>query len=308
MLMRPKVLVNCAFCNKEFPKYLHHIRENLKLNNRFFCSSKCQSNFKNRQVLLVCENFKCCRKFKRQASQISRHNFCSLRCAVIINNQKYHRRNPLFKRCANFKCQMVFVGERKYCARSCLPAPSSYSREEVLEKIQALAKRLGRTPTRRESPQSDSARKYFGSWNAAVMAAGFLPYRSKSQRMFKRIQTFARDGHYCYSVSELLIDNWLTDSSVGHQKEVLYPEGNFIVDWSIPDKKIFIEYFGLAKDVDGYDSTIEKKKKICKRYGIRLIALYARDLFPSRNLKAKLSICFEPVTQLFSVDNKFPSI
>lgn len=294
--MRPKVTVNCAYCGREFLKYIHHVKENLKLNHRSFCSINCQAKFKNKQVLLTCENFKCGRKFNRQSSQISTSNYCSRRCATTINNQIYHRQSQIFKRCANLKCPKIFIGERKYCSKSCQPnkgkppLPKSYNHEEILEYIQALAKKLGRTPTRRECPQASSARKYFGSWIDAVLSAGLLPHRSKSQKMFKRIQTYAKDSHFCYSISELLIDNWLTYHSIIHQKEAPYPESNFIADWSIPEKKIFIEYFGLANDINEYDITIDKKKKICQKYGIKLIDLYAKDLFPVQTLESKLTM------------------
>lgn len=287
--MRSKILVNCAFCDKKFLKSLHHVKENIRLNHRFFCSITCQSKFKNKRVSLKCENFKCGKGFLRQRNDTSHHNFCSRSCAATINNHKFHRQHSLFKKCANLHCHKIFIGERKYCNKSCRPPPKSYSQQEILQKIQYLAEKLGRTPTRRESTLSDSCRKYFGSWNNTVIAAGLVPYHSKSQRMFKRIQTYSKDGHYCYSISEVLIDNWLTNHCVQHQKEIIYPEGKFIVDWSLPNRKTFIEYFGLTKDVSSYDLTIKKKRKICQKYGINLIELYPRDLYPLRNYETKLA-------------------
>ena len=57
---------------------------------------------------------------------------------------------------------------------------------------------------------------------------------------------------------------------------------------SISGKKIFIEYFGLANDLESYDKTINKKKTLCQKHGIKLIDLYAKDLFPVINLDAKI--------------------
>ena len=108
--------------------------------------------------------------------------------------------------------------------------------------------------------------------------------------MFKRTQTYAKDGHFCYSISELLIDNWLTDHSIDHQKEVPYPESKYIVDWSLNNKKIFIEYFGLANDVHDYDITVGRKKMICQEYGIKLIDIYPKDIYPLKNLESKLAV------------------
>ena len=293
--MRPKATVNCAACNKEFLKTLHHIKENLKLGHRFFCSLYCQSVLKSNRSTLTCSNPGCGKLIIRTPSEISENNFCSQSCAAIVNNQKYPKRKPNYRTCSNLDCQNVFKGRKKFCSISCWPFQGSlppphwgYSKEQLIDKIQTLTEQLGRVPTRRECPQSSSCQKHFGSWNNAVIAAGLIPHRSKSQRMFKRIETFAKDGHYCYSISELLIDNWLTDQGIPHNKEVSYPEKNYLTDWQISNKKIFIEYFGLANDVENYDITIEKKKAICQRYGIKLVDLYAKDLYPIRNLDTKI--------------------
>lgn len=291
--MRPLSQVQCATCNQTYLKPIHHVKENLKFGHRFFCSTSCQSKLKNKYILLHCKNPNCQNQFKRLPSGISDHNFCSKSCAVIINNQK-RIRQKLFKTCKNLNCNNMFLGEKKYCSRSCRPnkgnppIPKSYTKEELLSRLRKIAKILGRTPTRRECTQARSCQKYFGSWNNAIIAADLTPHRSKSQKMYKRVQTYAKDGHYCYSISEVLIDNWLKNHGFNHQKEVPYPENKFIADWLIPDKKIFIEYFGLANDVENYDLTIEKKRVICKNFGIKLIELYAQDLFPNRNLDNRL--------------------
>lgn len=286
--MRPKIFVICAFCGKEFLRYQYHAKESAKLNHRAFCSSYCQAELRTKQEIFICENTKCNKEFKRCKSQISKHNFCSQSCSARVNNLLKIKTRT----CANLSCNKAFSGERKYCTNSCQPLPKQYSREEVLNKIKILAVKLGRTPTQRECSQRDSGRKYFGSWNNAILAAGLRPYRSKSQRMFKRTQTYARDGHFCYSVSELLIDNWLTDHAIDHQKEFPYPGSRYVADWSVDNNQIFVEYFGLANDVQDYDITIGKKKIICQKYGIKLIGIYPKDIYPLKNLEKKMAILF----------------
>jgi Homing endonuclease associated repeat len=59
-----------------------------------------------------------------------------------------------------------------------------YSDEEIVEQLQAAAKRLGRSPTMREFAADDTTTvhpqtviSHFGSWNAAKRAAGLVPRR-----------------------------------------------------------------------------------------------------------------------------------
>ena len=160
--MRPLILVRCATCGKDFHKPLHHVKENLKLGHRFFCSRSCESRLKNKQVLLTCDNPQCGNSFKRSYKAISPRNFCSRSCSAIVNNQKSHRRKPLYKSCVNESCRNIFVGNRKYCSVACLPYKGkppphwSYNKTQLIEKIQVLAKKIGRAPTRRECPQASS--------------------------------------------------------------------------------------------------------------------------------------------------------
>jgi hypothetical protein len=59
-----------------------------------------------------------------------------------------------------------------------------YSDEEIVEQLQAAAKRVGRSPTMREFAADDKTTahpqtviSHFGSWNAAKRAAGLVPRR-----------------------------------------------------------------------------------------------------------------------------------
>ncbi|MBI4160274.1 hypothetical protein HY504_03845 [Candidatus Wolfebacteria bacterium] len=140
---------------------------------------------------------------------------------------------------------------------------------------------------------NDACIKLFGSWNNAIIAAGLQPNRSHSQRMYKRILTKALDGHYCDSISELLIDNWLYKNKILHERDVHYPKTHHKADWavSIGSRKIFVEYFGLANDSPRYDRSIKEKKKLCHKNKISLISIYPKDLYPKTffedNLKEK---------------------
>ncbi len=84
--------------------------------------------------------------------------------------------------------------------------------------------------------------------------------------MYKRSRAKASDGHSCDSISELIIDNWLTENNISHQVDVLYPKTEHKADWSIETnrEKVFVEYFGLAGDSARYDQTIKEKKNFVK--------------------------------------------
>lgn len=63
-------------------------------------------------------------------------------------------------------------------------------RHEVVERIQALAKELGRTPTLKEWGQRfgvGTVLRRFGTWNAAVKAAGLVPNRRRIRPMRRRV-------------------------------------------------------------------------------------------------------------------------
>lgn len=119
----------------------------------------------------------------------------------------------------------------------------------------------------------------FGTWNKTIEAAGLIPNRSHDHRMYKRSMTKALDGHLCDSISEALIDNWLSAHGIPHERNVKYPQTNHRADWKIQGS-IFVEYFGLAKDSPRYDRAITLKKKLCEENGVKLVEIYPNDLYP----------------------------
>ena len=139
--------------------------------------------------------------------------------------------------------------------------------------------------------------KIFGSWNNAIQAAGFIPNRSHDNRMYKRVSTKAIDGHLCDSVSELLIDNWLYKNNILHERDVYYPKTHHKADWAVSiknkNKKIFVEYFGLANDSLRYDRAIKEKKKLCHKNKISLVPIYPQNLYPKEFLEDNLKEKFK---------------
>jgi hypothetical protein len=147
-----------------------------------------------------------------------------------------------------------------------------------------LLKVLDRKPT------TARVKELYGSWLNTLLEAGVLP--GETRRTSRGTQTFAKDGHICYSLGEKTIDDWLSARGIAHEREPRYPEGNFRADWAVGD--VLIEYFGLAGDT-AYDEKSEQKMFICRRHGVRLVAVYASDLASSKGIERRLGTILVPV-------------
>lgn len=282
--------VRCHQCKEKFDKDVRHINENKKFGHHFFCSKSCESQYRNKQVKLYCERLDCPNTFWRSPKKVSLHNYCSSSCAAYVNNTLHLKGTGKRSQC--ILCGQEFASWKaiKYCSQTCYwrsAGRRKYTKEGLLLLIQKSSRKLGRVPGRREMRKiSEACRKEFGSWNKAVTAAGLTPNRSHDDRMYKRSVTKAKDGHVCDSVSEVLIDNWLYEHGISHERNAKYPKTNHRADWKIQDGT-FVEYFGLAQDSPRYDRTVQEKIKLCKGADVSLIALYPRDLYPKLKLDIK---------------------
>lgn len=145
-------------------------------------------------------------------------------------------------------------------------------------------KRLELLRLLKDKPSVKRVKAVFGSWLKALIEAGVLVDGTRETP--RGIQTIALDGHTCFSLGEKTIDDYLCKRGIVHRKEPKYPESNFRADFLVGD--VFIEYFGLAGD-SGYDIKTEEKQRLCKEHGIKLIALYPKDLITMSKLEKRLS-------------------
>jgi len=302
MITNNLVKVKCAFCKKEFFRSRGQFNEAKKFGWKQYCSMECQKKALTTRVKRKCGNPNCHKKVLRQLNQFKSSKsgliFCSQSCAAIVNNNKSPKRKARMEIC--LKCGKSFKkrGKLKYCSLKCRREAEWHTSKEILSIIRNTVQRLGRVPAKRELREIDNAcRKLFGSWNNAILAAGLQPNRSHSQRMYKRINTNAIDGHLCDSVSEAIIDNWLSKNHISHKRSVSYPNTRHRTDWVvlIRNKKIFVEYFGLANDSPRYDRTIKEKKKLCRKNKIPLIAIYSQDIYPKEFLDKNLKNKFKKI-------------
>lgn len=272
-------LVICAYCTKNFLKDNRHINENIKLGNNFYCSSDCQYSFKSKKVELGCENPACTNKFKRVQNEISLHYYCSRSCAVAINNGRFPKRVATIKRCKY--CGKRMFKYRIYCSVKCKAKDKTISKEEILKQITSFHEKHRRIPLKREFNHYSAARKRFGNWNNAIKVAGFKP----NPVMFAD-KCIANDGHACDSVAEKIIDDYLYERDIPHIRNIAYPEGVYTADFKIGSN--LVEYFGLAGEHRRYDELRVIKQKLARKYKLKLIQLYPKDLYPHSRLEAIL--------------------
>lgn len=130
----------------------------------------------------------------------------------------------------------------------------------------------------------NAARRRFGSWNKAVLAAGLEPNPVKFAKKY-----FAKDGHKCNSLAEKIIDDWLFEREIKHDREIAYP-GNKSLTADFLVKNHLIEFLGLAGVLKRYDQLIKKKRSLCKKHNLSLIEIYPKDLFPVNHLEKIIKI------------------
>ena len=109
----------------------------------------------------------------------------------------------------------------------------------------------------------------------------------------------AEDGHYCYSRTEKIIDDWLYNHGVEHEKEVRYPyhekynQFNYVCDWLCG--ALYLEYAGMMNIVR-YAKSVENKISLANDLGLNLVILYPDHM---KDLQNKMC-------DLFDVTNDMP--
>lgn len=172
--------------------------------------------------------------------------------------------------------------ERKMAGERLAPYRTKYSDKDLLRRIQDFHAEHGRIPLKREFNAWDSYALHFRSWNAAIEAAGFSPNPVLFSRKF-----LALDGHRCDSFSESIIDDWLFEHGIAHERHVLYGATKFTADFRI-GSSILLEFFGLAGVHANYDANIARKRSLARKMGYELIEVYPEDLYPTHRLATLL--------------------
>lgn len=205
-------------------------------------------------------------------SKISKHNYCSRRCAVTVNNSKFIKNPGVAKIC--HCCGAVYKSREKYCSRKCKDLGESISESELISQIKQFVMKNGRIPFKQEFVHSHAARLRFGSWNKAIVVAGFKP----NPVMFSK-KHIAKDGHKCDSLAEKLVDDWLFKNGIEHKRSFPYPDNKgFTCDFVIGNK--WVEFFGLAGQFKKYDQLKKRKLRLARKHNLKVIEIYPEDVFP----------------------------
>lgn len=223
--------------------------------------------------------------------------FCSNSCAAKVNNalRKIIRTKPIsemnyrkkWKNC--LKCNKVFYGtHRKYCSSECSGSRRGLKSDEyklyIINKIQKFHHRFKRIPMKREMwGIYHAARRFFDSWNKAIIAAGFKP----NPVMFAE-KHIANDGHKCDSLAEKIIDDWLFARRIRHKTKVPYGRNRMTADFKIDNT--YVEFFGLKGQIDKYDKNVFEKEKLWEEKNLKVISIYPEDLFPKNRLDTIIKI------------------
>lgn len=208
-------------------------------------------------VQLNCENPSCRKKLTRKPSAVSPHNYCSCSCSVKISNAKRLRiKKPKIIKPPRFR----------------------HTKETIVMRIRDFVTKNKRIPVKREmNGIYQVTRKFYGTWNEAIKSAGFEP----NPVMFANRQV-AKDGHECDSLAEKMIDDYLFDLGIEHERNCPYPEGDYTADFKIKEK--YIEYFGLSGH-EPYDEIMETKKDIAMRHKINLLEIYPKNIYRKNGLE-----------------------
>lgn len=154
---------------------------------------------------------------------------------------------------------------------------TKYSKDDLILLIKKFVKSKGRIPTKREVSSHKPYVRIFGSWNNAIMEAGYKP----NPVMFAN-KYIANDGHKCDSLAEKVIDDWLSFKGIKHKTKIPYNYNGMTADFKV--NGILIEFLGLTGQLKKYDRLVKIKEKLWKEQNLKVIKIYPNDLFPHNRL------------------------
>ena len=129
--------------------------------------------------------------------------------------------------------------------------------------LREAAKDLGESAHETAAPKSESATSGGGDFRA----------RFADGAKFR-----ATDGHWVRSKAEALIDNWLYMNGLVHAYERKLPvQEEAFCDFYLPQRKVYIEYWGLEENPK-YAARKQAKIAVYKKYKMALIELGEKEV------------------------------
>jgi len=151
-----------------------------------------------------------------------------------------------------------------------------YTKDSITAYILTYVQETGKIPTNRDTigtifPSNKPIRALFGTWNAAIEAAGFTP---NTQNGFG-VNTKAKDGHLYRSRAEAYFVDTYLYGIYDYIIEPKYPEPyNKIYDWYIPSLDLYIELDGGIRPL-----IIQEKIEINKLLNRNCIIISVKDVY-----------------------------
>lgn len=202
---------------------------------------------------------------------ISRGSACLWTMNVeITDEQKYlieQRRKQKAHRMTSSERKMIGLRLKSFQYKE------KYNKQSMLDLITEFHEKNGRIPFKCELNKLKICKKYFGSWNNAIISAGFEPNPVKFAKRVRAI-----DGDWCDSFSEKILDDWLFTKEIVHLRNVRYRDSKMNADFFLPEYNLFIELFGLKGVNKNYDKNFMRKAEIIKKYKMLLVGIFMNDI------------------------------
>lgn len=292
---RSRIETTCGWCGKEIS-----VPRSVLLSSKsgkVFCSISCGTKYsnvnanrnkyekiskilkekaENTRIYLICKH--CGKQYKKNSKN---KHFCSIECykEYIHEHKKPKISKPKISKPKNPNVHKPKVSRPKI----------SRTKEWCAETVKNL-RMNGVIPTVRTVPALTHASKnLFGGWNKMMIELGYTDVFVGPKRKLK-----SKDGHHCDSASEVLIDNFLFENSIQHERSKLYPNSKKNCDFYLNEFNVWLEFAGLY-GYDYYDKTMKEKEEIAKNSNLNLIIITKQELYKkgSKNAKTFLKTLFE---------------
>jgi hypothetical protein len=194
---------------------------------------------------------------------------------------------------------------QKLCGLTPNSIGSGKTKEEMIDDLKLLAKKLGRVPRRDDllyfkdiSSNSTYANK-FGSFINALHLAGLESLKNKYLTL---------NGTPCYSSFEFDFASMLENKSILYKKDELYKKyiigynkrSTFDFVFNLNSHRYFVEIFGM--NMTEYKKKTVKKIEVCRENNINLISFYPKD-FEKRNKEKLYQLLLTKIDEL-DIDDK----
>ena len=134
-------------------------------------------------------------------------------------------------------------------------------KDELIEKVLELAKKLNRRPMKRDDNYLNYyAKKYFGSWNKMMKHAGF------NVIFYQKINSIKFDENFAYFLGLLITDGHIVYNKSGKYKVAIYnsyPEEKNMISQLI--KNIFNYKVGISSRMYGFNKKPNYEIRISSR-------------------------------------------